>query len=145
MGDPVGHWEAAPRSSSRITNLNGQGVATSMVGGFYTEKARIVERFTFVDQQTLKYTATFEDPTVYTRPWTLGIDLKRIPDDEDAGNSRATRANAATSTSCGRPMKAATERRGRKHGAGLASGVHAIAGGPSGGTTMTRFVARPWQ
>ena len=80
MGDPVGRWEGNTLVVD-VTNLNGKS-RLSMVGDFYSENARIVERFTFADDKTLKYTATFDDPTVYTRPWTLGIDLKRVADDE---------------------------------------------------------------
>jgi len=31
---------------------------------------RIVERFTRVDHQTLRYEVTFDDPSLYLRPWT---------------------------------------------------------------------------
>jgi hypothetical protein len=80
MGDPIGHWEGDTLVVD-VTNLNGKP-RLSMVGDFYSEQAHIVERYTFVDANTLKYTATFEDPTVYTRPWTMAIDLKRIKNDE---------------------------------------------------------------
>jgi hypothetical protein len=80
MGDPIGHWEGNTLVVE-VTNVSGKP-RLSMVGDFYSENARIVERYTFIDQSTLKYTATFEDPTVYTRPWTMGIDLKRVPNQE---------------------------------------------------------------
>jgi len=80
MGDPVGHWEGNTLVVD-VTNLNGKA-RLAMVGDFYSENAHVVERYTFAGADTLKYTATFADPTVYTRPWTLAVDLKRRPNEE---------------------------------------------------------------
>lgn len=79
-GDPIGHWEGNTLVVD-VTNLNGKPRLT-IVGDFYSEKAHVVERFRFTDEKTLEYTATFDDPTVYTRPWTLAVFLGRIPSEE---------------------------------------------------------------
>jgi hypothetical protein len=42
-----------------------------------------VERLTFADRETLTYSATFEDPSIYTRPWTLAVELEREPSEEE--------------------------------------------------------------
>ena len=36
-----------------------------------------MERFTRTDANTLTYQATIEDPTVFTRPWTVEISMDR--------------------------------------------------------------------
>ena len=38
---------------------------------------RVVERFTRVDADTIEYSVTIDDPTVYTRPWTVALPLNR--------------------------------------------------------------------
>ena len=42
-----------------------------------SENLRLIERFTRVSPDTLEYRLTFEDATVWTRPWTMMIPLKR--------------------------------------------------------------------
>ena len=39
----------------------------------HTHLLRVVERFTRVDETTLKYEATIDDPGAYTAPWTSGV------------------------------------------------------------------------
>jgi hypothetical protein len=42
----------------------------------------------FLDANNLRYEATFDDPSVYTRPWTFGFDMRRgIFGGENAGLS----------------------------------------------------------
>jgi hypothetical protein len=41
------------------------------------ENLRVTERFTRVDANTLEYRVTLNDPTTWTKPWTLVIDLTR--------------------------------------------------------------------
>jgi len=42
-----------------------------------TENLRVTERFTRVGPDTIKYEVTFNDPSTWTRPWTLMIPLKQ--------------------------------------------------------------------
>jgi hypothetical protein len=80
MGDGRGRWEGTTLVVE-TTNLNAKA-RLDVVGDFFSDKATIVERFVFVDAGTMNYEATITDPTVFTRPWTLRIPQRRMPDDE---------------------------------------------------------------
>ena len=41
---------------------------------------RVVERFTRIDENTIDWQATIEDPDVYTAPWTVAVPFRREPD-----------------------------------------------------------------
>ena len=47
------------------------------------ENRRLVERYTRVDEDTLAYEVTVEDPTVWTGPWTVRQELKRQSDEQN--------------------------------------------------------------
>ena len=80
MGDSRGHWEGNTLVVD-VTSYNGHS-RLSNVGDFTSDKAHIVERYTLVDnggidRNTLRYEATVEDPSVYTRPWTIASPFHR--------------------------------------------------------------------
>ena len=68
MGDSVGHWEG----DTLVVDVTGFNDKTwlSGVGTFHSEKLHVVERFTRVDENTIVYSDTVEDPVVLTGPWT---------------------------------------------------------------------------
>jgi len=80
MGDGRGRWDGNTLVIE-TTNLKAKS-RLDVVGDFYSANARIVERFTFVDAKTLTYEATITDPTVFTRPWTMRVAMRRMPDEE---------------------------------------------------------------
>jgi hypothetical protein len=80
MGDARGHWEGHTLVVE-TTNLNGKP-RLSVVGDFLSEHARLTERLTFVDASSMTYEVTIDDPTVFTRPWTMRAAEKRKPDYE---------------------------------------------------------------
>jgi hypothetical protein len=64
-----------------VTGFNGQ-TWLDRAGNFASENARVVERYTPLGPNHLQYEATIEDPTVYTRPWTISMPLYRIVDED---------------------------------------------------------------
>jgi hypothetical protein len=75
MGDSRGRWEGNTLHVD-VSNKNDK-TRFDIVGDFHSDAVRIRERFTVVDADTIRYEATFEDPTVYTRPFTLRLNLGR--------------------------------------------------------------------
>jgi hypothetical protein len=69
LGDPIARWDG---DTLVIDSTNFNGKSRMAIGGdFYSEHAHIVERFQMVDSNTIKWTMTIDDPTVFTRPWTM--------------------------------------------------------------------------
>jgi hypothetical protein len=60
-----------------VTNQNGL-TWLDQAGNFASENVHVIERFTMVDRNTIHYEARFEDPLVYTRPWTMVFAIRRI-------------------------------------------------------------------
>jgi hypothetical protein len=48
-----------------------------MAGNFHTDGLQVVERYTPINADTLQYEATMTDPKVFTRPWTIRMQLQR--------------------------------------------------------------------
>jgi len=77
LGDGRGRWEGNTLVVE-TTNQNGRAFLDRR-GTFYTDAATVTERFTMLDQNTIAYGATVDDPLVYTRPFTIGFMLTRHP------------------------------------------------------------------
>jgi hypothetical protein len=119
MSDSRGHWEgqtlvvdvANSNAKSRLDNI----------GDFSSDKVHIVERFTF-GKAAIDWRATIEDPSVYTRPWTITAQYKRQhadePDYEQWEQSCIEgERNAAESLLPATPVKkTARARQGAQHG-----------------------------
>ena len=85
----VGQWLGASRGAwdgdtlvVETTNFAGKAEQRVNLGGFFLtfsggEHARLVERFTRLDDDTLDYRFTVLDPTVDTREWTASIPMSR--------------------------------------------------------------------
>ena len=94
LGNSRGHWEG-DTLVVEVTNLNGRGWFDT-AGNIYTENTRMVERWRLADANTLDYEVTIEDPTIYTRPWTINHPKRR--EGSDKRNLRGT-AFASTAPS----------------------------------------------
>jgi hypothetical protein len=46
-------------------------------GNYLTNTAAVTETFKFIDKDHIAYTATVDDPSVYTKPWTISMPLYR--------------------------------------------------------------------
>jgi hypothetical protein len=78
-GDSRGHWEGdtlvVESSNFRFNDQSRFGV--SYLDGMTDQNLRVVERFTRVDPDTIIYRATIDDPTVYTKPWTVELSMSK--------------------------------------------------------------------
>ncbi len=70
-GDPRGHWEG----DTLVVESTNFSPKSDFRGA--RENLRLVERFTRVGPDTLNYEFTVNDPTVWTKPWSAMIPLKR--------------------------------------------------------------------
>ena len=75
QGDARGRWDGK-MLVVETTNHNGR-VFLDRHGTFYTDAAIVTERFMMLDQNTIAYEATVDDPLVYTRPFTIAFPLTR--------------------------------------------------------------------
>ena len=52
-------------------------------GNYHSDKLKVIERFTRTSDHTMDYSATMEDPNVFTQPWTIRMPLyRRVGRDE---------------------------------------------------------------
>jgi len=79
QGDSVGHWEGDTLVVD-TRNLNGKAWLNE-VGDVLSHDAKIVERFTPVNGNQITYEAMVTDTIVYTRPWTIRMNLNRQDDE----------------------------------------------------------------
>jgi hypothetical protein len=68
-GDSVGHWEGNTLVVD-VSNIN-EHAYYDWAGNFHSSDLHLVERWTFVDSDTIKYEVTNYDPKVFTQPWTM--------------------------------------------------------------------------
>jgi len=76
-GDSRGHWEGDTFVVD-VSNFNGRSWL-DMEGNFVDENEHVVERYTMTSRDAIDYTALVEDPTVFIKPWTIHLTLKRNP------------------------------------------------------------------
>ncbi len=85
-GDSIGHWEGNTLVVD-VTNLNDHAWYDA-AGNFHSADLHVVERWTVVNKDLIRYEALNIDPKVFSKPWTLKNEYKRNPmSDEQWENS----------------------------------------------------------
>jgi len=70
-GDSRGHWE----DDTLVIDTTNFSPNTSFRGA--STNLHLIEKFRRVSEDSLEYYVTVEDPTVWTKPWTLMVPLKK--------------------------------------------------------------------
>jgi hypothetical protein len=79
MGDSRGHWEGNTLVVETTNLTDRTGAGGNGGANLHSDKARIIEKFTRIDSDTLRYEATIDDPGTWTRPWTIAFPWRRDP------------------------------------------------------------------
>ncbi|MGA7791604.1 MAG: hypothetical protein WCA19_01110 [Candidatus Acidiferrales bacterium] len=77
FGDSRGHWEG----NTLVIDVTNFSPKTDFLGS--REKLHMVERWTRTGPKTLEYAVTIEDPTVWTRPWTVKEEFTKQSEQEN--------------------------------------------------------------
>jgi len=75
MGHSVGRWDGDTLVVD-VTSFTDQ-TWLDRAGNFHSDALHVVERYTPRSPDALTYTATIEDPKVFSRPWTISMPLYR--------------------------------------------------------------------
>jgi hypothetical protein len=79
LGDSRGHWEG---NTLVVDTTNFRDEVRSNLYyccGAAGANLHLIERFTRVDNDTIDYQYTVDDPTTFTRPWTVALPMWRTP------------------------------------------------------------------
>lgn len=75
LGDSRGRWEGDTLVVD-VTDFN-EDTWLDRAGNFHSPQLHVVERWQFLDPDTVEYQATLEDPNVFSRPWNISVILYR--------------------------------------------------------------------
>jgi len=75
MGMSNGHWEG----DTLVVTVIGNDDRTWLdrAGDYHSNKMVVTERFKLIDENTIQYEATIDDPETFTKPWTIRMPLYR--------------------------------------------------------------------
>ena len=75
MGQSVGRWDG----DTLVVDVTGFNDQTwfDRSGNFHSDALHVIERYTRVSADVIRYEATIEDPKVFTRPWRMSMPLYR--------------------------------------------------------------------
>jgi hypothetical protein len=78
MGDSRGHWEGDTLVVETVNfRFNDRSRFGVQYDGMTDKNLRITERFTRTSPDSILYRATIDDPTVYTKSWTMEVSLEK--------------------------------------------------------------------
>lgn len=75
LGDSRGKWDGDTLVVDTISFTDKTWL--DRAGNFHSADLHVTERWKFLDSNTIDYSASLEDPQVYSRPWTINIILNR--------------------------------------------------------------------
>lgn len=75
MGDSRSHWEG----NTLVIDVVDLGDETWLdeAGNYHSDQLHVIERYTLVGPNTMRYEARLEDPKVYSKPWSIRLLLYR--------------------------------------------------------------------
>jgi hypothetical protein len=79
MGDSRGRWDG-DTLVVETANFTDRGTGTISLQVSMDEHFHLIERFTRIDAETLLYEFTVDDPTIWTKPWTAAVPMKKSRD-----------------------------------------------------------------
>jgi hypothetical protein len=80
MGDARGRWDGDTLVVETANFTDRVGVGLSGGGTPNSTAMRLIERFTRVSKDHIRYEATVDDPGTWTAPWTVAFPLTRTPE-----------------------------------------------------------------
>jgi hypothetical protein len=75
LGDSRGHWEGDTLVVD-VTDFN-EDTWLDRAGNFHSPQLHVIEKWRFLDENTIDYQATLDDPNVFSRPWNIEVILHR--------------------------------------------------------------------
>jgi hypothetical protein len=78
MGKSSGTWEG---NTLVVITTSQNGMSwLDRAGNFASNQLKVTERFKVIDSSHIDYEATLEDPTTFSKPWTIEMPLYRLID-----------------------------------------------------------------
>ena len=79
MGDSIGWWEGDTLVIDTIGLREWQFDSARNPARWHSDELHLIERLTYTDPMTVAYEFTFDDPVIWTRPWTQRFQMKLHP------------------------------------------------------------------
>ena len=104
MGDSRGRWEGDTLvvETTNLSELTGSFDPSAMQAISTGLTVTLTERFTRVDEDTLLYEYTVDDPAIFTRPFTVAVPMRR--NDEPMFEYACHEGTVSRPAVCGRLM-----------------------------------------